>query len=161
MDSMVPSQSNALPHRHGAAIEHDSRPSDIRRIVTGQENRHFAHVRWQAQPLQWRARDFLCGALRFDKRLTAEPFGDNDAWGNGVDADVVRAELRRQGIRQLPQPAFARVVGAASRAGATIVSRCGCDVDNDTATPLQGGESVLSAEPRPFQVDVYDTRKLR
>jgi hypothetical protein len=33
------------PHRHGAAIEHDGRPSDIRRIIAGQEDCSFAHVR--------------------------------------------------------------------------------------------------------------------
>lgn len=51
-------------------------------------------------------RDFGHSALRFDKRLTTKPFGDNDAWGNGVDADMVRAEFRHQGIRQLPQPSL-------------------------------------------------------
>jgi hypothetical protein len=94
------------------------------------------------------------GALRLDKCLTAGPFGDDDAWGNGIDADVVRAKLRRQGIRELSQPAFARVVGAAPRAGAAVVSRRGRDVDNDPATPLQFGKGVLGAEPRPFQIDV-------
>src|SRR5262252_2840675 len=99
--------SNALPYRHNAAIEHDGRPVDIRRIIAGQEDSRFAHVRRQAQPPHRRTGDFLYGALRFDKSLSSETFGDNDAWGNGVDADVVRPELRREGIRQLPQPTFA------------------------------------------------------
>ena len=160
MTSACP-QSHALPHRHGPAIKHNGRPIDIRRIITGQEDYRFAHVRWHTQPLQRRTGDFVCGALRFDKPLTSEPFSDDDAWSNGVDADVVRAELRRQGIRELLQPTFACVVGAAPGAGAAIVSRRGRNVDNDPATPLQFGEGILGAEPRPFQVDVYDTRKLR
>src|SRR5262249_51254523 len=98
--------------------------------------------------------DLVYRHLRFDKRLTTEPFGDDNARGNGVDTDVVWAELRRQGIRQLLQPAFARVVGTATRAGTAIVSGCGRDVDNDTATSLEFGKGVLGAEPRPFQVDV-------
>ena len=94
--------SNTLPYRHASAIENDACPIDIRGIVTGQEDHRFAHVRWHTQPARWRARDFLYSALCFDKPLTGELFGDDDAWGNGVDTDVVRAELRRQGLRQLP-----------------------------------------------------------
>ena len=36
------------PHCHGAAIEKDGRAVDIRRIVTGQEDCHFAHICWYA-----------------------------------------------------------------------------------------------------------------
>src|SRR5262245_4738852 len=76
--------SNALPHRHGPAIEDDGCPVDIRGIITGQEDSHFAHVGCLAQPTHWCTGDFLYGALRFGKPLSSEPFGDNDAWGNGV-----------------------------------------------------------------------------
>jgi hypothetical protein len=34
--------SNFLPHRHGSVIEHDARPADIRRIITGEEDCGFA-----------------------------------------------------------------------------------------------------------------------
>src|SRR5262249_37884374 len=70
-------------------------------------------------------------------------FGNDHAWGNGVDANVVRAELRCQGIRQLLQSALARVVGTTPRASAPIVSRRGRDVDNDAATPLQCREGIF------------------
>ena len=42
--------SSFLPPRQGSVIEHDGRPVDRRRIITGQEACRFASVRWQAQP---------------------------------------------------------------------------------------------------------------